>query len=305
MKTPASIAAMTPADLTLRPKPYKVVDVFTSEPLLGNPVAVVFDADDLTSKQMQAIARWTNLSETTFLLSPTTPAADYRLRIFTPRGELPFAGHPTLGSAHAVLDAGRCVAREGQLIQECASGLIPISVEQSSGRQSLKLEMPPAKVRDLSDDEISDLERALGSSIDHQARPAVVDVGATWIVARLASAEAVLALTPDLRRCAAFDSQFAATGVAVFGPHKEGHAAIEVRAFAPSHGIDEDPVCGSGNGSVAFFQHHRGILLHPSYIASQGQCVGRRGQVSLQIDTNGKIHVGGNSITCVDGVLNV
>lgn len=138
---------------------------------------------------------------------------------------------------------------------------------------------------------------------DREARPSVIDVGAVWIVAKAASARTVIGIKPDLARCAAFDSKFAATGVVVFGPHDGGEAAIEVRAFAPSHGVDEDPVCGSGNGSVAVFQHRRGILAVPSYVAAQGQCVGRDGRIALSVEADGKVHVGGACVNCVDGPL--
>jgi PhzF family phenazine biosynthesis protein len=280
---------------------YKVVDVFTALPLLGNPVAVVLDAEGLDGATMQQIARWTNLSETTFVLPPTHPEADYRLRIFTPGSELPFAGHPTLGSAHAVLESGRAVARDGRLVQECGAGLVNIAV---SGPTRV-LTLPAAQVTDLAPDDTDELEAILGAPVDRAAAPALVDVGPVWVVAQLASARAVLQLQPDLARSAAFERRLRATGVTVFGACASGEADIEVRSFAPSCGVGEDPVCGSGNGSVAVFRRVRGLLpaTHAAYLATQGQCVGRRGRVSISVASDGSVTVGGECVTVLDGVL--
>jgi len=282
---------------------YKVVDVFTAEPLLGNPVAVVLDAADLDGETMQGIARWTNLSETTFVLPPTRPEADYRLRIFTPGSELPFAGHPTLGSAHAVIESGRIVPREGQVVQECGAGLISIAV---SGATRV-LTMPTAGVTALAPGDVDELEAVLGAPVSRAAEPALVDVGPVWVVAQLASADAVLRLQPDLARSAVFERRLHATGVTVFGTHATGDADIEVRSFAPSCGVGEDPVCGSGNGSVAVFRRARGLLpaRASTYVAAQGRCVGRAGRVAITVDDAGSVTVGGNCVTVIDGVLRV
>jgi len=280
---------------------YKVVDVFTAQPLLGNPVAVVLDADGLDGATMQQIARWTNLSETTFVLPPTRPEADYRLRIFTPGSELPFAGHPTLGSAHAVLESGRVAPRDGRLVQECGAGLIGIAVSGSTR----VLTLPAAQVTALAPDDVDELEAILGAPVNRTATPARVDVGPVWIVAQLAGAEAVLRMRPDLARSAAFERRLHATGITVFGAHEAGGADIEVRSFAPSCGVGEDPVCGSGNGAVAVFQRARGLLpaTHSAYVAAQGQCVGRRGRVSISVSTDGTVTVGGECVTVLDGRL--
>lgn len=282
---------------------YKVVDVFTSRPLLGNPVAVVLDAEDLAVDAMQQIARWTNLSETTFLLRPTRPEADYRLRIFTPGSELPFAGHPTLGSAHAAIESGRVTPRSGRLVQECGAGLIEIAV---TGQQ-LVLTLPAPTITALAPEDVHELEAVLGAPVLRSAAPALVDVGPVWIVAELGSAEAVLSLQPDLARSAALERRLHATGVTVFGVHRTGDADIEVRSFAPSCGVGEDPVCGSGNGSVAAFRRARGSLRDPkaAYVAAQGRCIGRDGHVSITVDGDGPVTVGGSAVTVVDGVLRV
>ncbi|EJL50501.1 phenazine biosynthesis protein PhzF family [Rhizobium sp. CF122] len=278
---------------------YKVVDAFAP------PVAVVLDASGLTDVEMQTIARWTNLSETTFVLPASSPEADYKLRIFTPRSELPFAGHPTLGSAHAVLEAGRISPRSGVLIQECGAGLISIAVAGEGKGRTLTLSMPPAKLRTLTDDEVRELEAILGRAVRKDEAPAIIDVGAVWVVARLEDAQAVLDLKPDFARSAEFERKLGATGLTIFGSHGGSHAGIEVRSFAPSCGVEEDPVCGSGNGSVGFFRADREAAVRSgiSYTASQGRQVGRDGQVSVIIDGEGNVSVGGMCVTCADGKL--
>jgi PhzF family phenazine biosynthesis protein len=284
---------------------YKVVDAFSERPFKGNPVAVVLDAEGLSDAEMQAIARWTNLSETTFLLPATDPAASYRLRIFTPRSELPFAGHPTLGSAHAVLEAGRAVPRGGVMVQECGHGLIRIAVEQDGASRRLVLDLPDAVVTPLEPADVDELEAIIGAPVNRDAMPALVDVGAVWIVAQLADADTVLALEPDYARSAFFEQRLGATGLSLFGAHAQGEAAIEVRSFAPSCGIEEDPVCGSGNGSIAVFRSLRGMLAAGGdrYVAAQGRKLGRDGRVAVRVDGDGKVRIGGACVTCVDGFL--
>lgn len=285
---------------------YTVVDVFTARPLAGNPVAVVFDADDLDTEAMQAIASWTNLSETTFVLPPTTSAADYRLRIFTPRSELAFAGHPTLGSAHAILEAGQATLREGsRLVQECGIGLVDVMIESGADGRHLAFNAPAARISSLATAEIAELGHILGRKLDHAVAPAIVNVGAIWVILPMSDAAAVLDLRPDFARLAAFERRLGVTGLAVFGRYPQGELAMEVRAFAPSCGVEEDPVCGSGNASVAAFQWARGMLPADgaAYVAGQGRRVGRDGRVKVQVDANGQIRVGGSCITCVEGRL--
>ena len=289
----------------MKARSYKVVDVFTHRPLLGNPVAVVLDAEGFETADMQRIARWTNLSETTFVLPPTSSQADYRLRIFTPRSELPFAGHPTLGSAHAALEAKRVHPRDQRFVQECGVGLVELSVQDRDGHRRLTFELPPAKTTDLTPDDIEELERVLGQAILREPAPAIVDVGAVWLVAQLPSVAALLALTPDFARSAAFERRLGMTGLTVFAACESGDTAIEVRSFAPSCGVDEDPVCGSGNGSVAVFRRERGLLpaAGTAYTAGQGRCVGRDGRVAVEFGAEGRIFLGGECVTCVDGTL--
>ncbi|UVH56084.1 PhzF family phenazine biosynthesis protein [Variovorax paradoxus] len=283
---------------------YRVVDVFTSRPFLGNPVAVVLDAEGLDTGEMQAIAGWTNLSETTFVLPPLSGEADYRLRIFTPRSELPFAGHPTLGSAHAALEAGRVVPRSsGRLIQECSIGLVELTVAQTGDDRRLSFALPPARLDALGKADLAELESILGSKL--KIEPAIVNVGPVWLIAHMDDAGSVIGLHPDLARLADLERRLGVTGLTVFGPHQAGDAAIEVRTFAPSCGVTEDPVCGSGNGSVAAFLWARGLLPADGkdYLATQGRCVGRDGRIEVNVDAGGRIRIGGSCVTCVEGSI--
>lgn len=287
--------------------PFKQVDVFTSVPFGGNPVAVILDARGLSEPQMQRIANWTNLSETTFVLPPTQAEADYRVRIFTPRAELPFAGHPTLGTAHALLEAGKIVARNGQLTQECTTGLIALTVSTAdSGAVQIAFELPSPSFSPLSANQVNELEDIIGGAVLRAHPPKFVNVGPTWTVVQLADADTVLSLAPDMGRLSAFDQHTQSTGVVAFGAYAKGaDAAMEVRAFAPSQGVNEDPVCGSGNGAVAAFVRDAGLVeaFGSTYTSSQGAVVGRSGKLSITIDASGVIRVGGQSVTCIDGTI--
>ena len=287
---------------------FKQVDVFTSVRFKGNPVAVVLRADGLTTEQMQQIANWTNLSETTFVLPTMDPRADYRVRIFTPGAELPFAGHPTIGTAHALLEAGLVHAKEGTLIQECSAGLISLKVaREDDGEQWISFDLPESTITPLDDAQIDELDAILGSSLCRQFKPSLIDVGARWIVAQLADAQAVLATQPDLQRMKVQDTKAKATGVVIFGEYDEkAPYRIEVRAFAPAHGVNEDPVCGSGNGAVGVFIRHTGQTAHfgSEFLASQGKVVGRAGVLRVAV-TDQRIQVGGVAVTCIDGQLSI
>lgn len=269
-------------------RPFAQVDVFTDAPYHGNPVAVVLDADGLSAEQMQRFAAWTNLSETTFVLRPTVAGADYRVRIFTPTRELPFAGHPTLGTCHAWLEHRPGQAR-GLLVQECAAGLI--SVRRNAA--GLAFAAPP-RVRSgaVEEELIARIAGQLGI-----ARAAILDAewcanGPQWIAVLLDSAEAVLALAPGL-----VDGD-----VGVVGPHPPGAAAaFEVRAFYPQHGATaEDPVTGSLNAALAQWLLASGQATAP-YVAAQGTALGRRGRVHVTQDEDATIWIGGGTVTCVKG----
>ena len=251
---------------------------------------------------MQHIARWTNLSETTFVLSPTAPEATYRLRIFTPSSELPFAGHPTLGSAFALLEAQQVTPRKGQLIQECAAGLIPIAIHETTSGLHLTLTMPEATLKPLSSIEVDELESVLGNPVLRDPAPAIVDVGAVWLVAQLLDVQTLISLQPDFARSAVFERHLGITGLSLFGMQEGGHD-IEVRSFAPSCGVNEDPVCGSGNGAIAFYRHVSKALGQgdTAYVSRQGRCVGRDGHITVTVSEAGKVTVGGACVTCVNG----
>jgi PhzF family phenazine biosynthesis protein len=188
-------------------------------------------------------------------------------------------------------------------VQECGAGLISIAVSGSS----LVLTMPAPTLTTLAPADVEELEAILGAPVDRAAAPALVDVGPVWIVAQLAGAETVLKLQPDLARSARFERRLHATGVSIFGAYASGDTAIEVRSFAPSCGVGEDPVCGSGNGAVAAFRRARGLLPEPktAYVAAQGQRVGRDGRIAITVDSDGPVTVGGTCVTVIDGVLRI
>jgi PhzF family phenazine biosynthesis protein len=270
---------------------FSQVDVFSHEPLRGNPVAVVHDADGVSDEEMAAFARWTNLSETTFLLSPTDPAADYRLRIFTPGDELPFAGHPTLGSAHAWLEAGGA-PRGGDLVQECGAGLVTI-------RRSdlLSFQAPPLmRSGAVSEDDLDAIAVALRLRRDDLLDTAWIDNGPGWIGVLLRDAQTVLDLRPDW-------AAFGDLKIGVVGAHPAGgHADVEVRAFCPQYGVPEDPVTGSLNAGIG--QWLAGTTLPASYVAAQGTVLQRSGRVHVSL-VDGEIWVGGETRTTVAGSVDL
>jgi PhzF family phenazine biosynthesis protein len=277
---------------------FKQVDVFTRVPFRGNPVAVVLHANGISTEDMQRVAAWTNLSETTFVLPPSSPAADYKLRIFTPRAELPFAGHPTIGSAHAVLEGGVAKAKQGRLRQECGAGILELQVDGDT----LWLDSPLATDTALSESDVRELKKIL--KVKAKNTPLIINVGPRWLVAELADAGAVDALTPDMQILTELSNRLSIGGVTVYGAASNGKSAMHVRSFAPAHGIAEDPVCGSGNISVAAYLQKtgQGSRFGAGYVARQGMQLGRDGQVSIRFDGK-KILLGGSAVTCVEGSL--
>jgi PhzF family phenazine biosynthesis protein len=266
------------------------LDVFSSRPLLGNPLAVVHDADGLSDETMAAFARWTNLSETTFLLKPRDSGADYGVRIFTPGGELPFAGHPTLGSAFAWLTAGGAPRQDGVIVQECGVGLVRI--RRSDSR--LAFAAPPLRrTGPLDDATLDQITRGLRIRPDEIIGHQWIDNGPGWCAVMLASAEQALALRPD----------FPALGplkLGVVAPQPSGaDTDFEVRAFAASLGVGEDPVTGSLNAGLAAWLIGAGIAA-PAYVAAQGAALGRCGRVFIE-QVGADIWVGGDVTVCVAG----
>ncbi len=284
--------------------PFKQVDVFTQKPFWGNPVAVVIGAEVLATEEMQRIAAWTNLSETTFLLPPSSNQADYRLRIFSPKQELPFAGHPTVGSAHAVIESGYAIPTDGKLRQECLAGILDLAVDETALGKEIFVQAPQPKITTMSGELTTALLEALGIVRSRRIEFLRIDLGVAWIVADLRDAGSVAALKPDMAAVAKLSAAVDATGITVFGRAADGISALHVRSFAPSQGVPEDPVCGSGNASVAAFLLHTGKLndFGSKYIARQGMQVGRDGQVAVRVEGD-RIWIGGYAVTCVDGRL--
>ena len=272
---------------------FRQVDVFTDTPYLGNPVAVVLGADGLSTEQMQLFARWTNLSETTFVLTPRASGADYLVRIFTPTTELPFAGHPTLGTCHAWLEAGGRPADPGAIVQECEAGLVTVR-RALRGEAGLAFAAPPLRRSGPVEDPVTDrVARALNIARSDIVDIAWADNGPGWIAVLLASAEAVLAVRPGV----------VDLDIGVAGPYPDGSPeAIEVRAFSPKVSSGEDPVTGSLNASLGQWLLAAGRLTAP-YVASQGTVLGRRGRVHVSRDGDGQVWVGGGTITCVSGTV--
>ena len=275
----------------MRGRRFSQVDVFTKVAFKGNPVAVVLDGDGLSAAEMQGFANWTNLSETTFVLPASDPAADYRVRIFTPKAELPFAGHPTLGTAHAVMEAGIAAAKDGKLVQQCAVGLVELAVAQDA----LSFRLPRYAVNDAPGGDEATAWIG-GAAIKGAAK--AVDVGPVWLIVELAEIAALETLRHDPARLTAYYEQHGLTGATLYAADGD---RVVVRSFAPGDGIPEDPVCGSGNGAVAAYRLAMGQVSGGShYRASQGRQLGRDGWIEIRID-GADIHVGGACITCVTG----
>ncbi|MBW3574655.1 MAG: PhzF family phenazine biosynthesis protein [Actinobacteria bacterium] len=271
---------------------FQQVDVFTEKPYLGNPVAVVLDGEGLDADAMQRVANWMNLSETTFVVSADHPQADYRVRIFTPAAELPFAGHPTLGTCHAWLSYGGEPQQPDVVVQECGVGLVRVR----RARSQLAFAAPPLLRAGPIDDHLLVLiASVLGIHPDDVVDAAWADNGPGWIAVLLRDAGSVLALRPDFG-----DHRDLFLGVAA--PHPEGSpTALEVRTFFPAAGsVREDPATGSFNASVAQWLLETGRLGAP-YVASQGTALGRRARIHIEQDDAGTVWVGGNSVTCVSG----
>ncbi|WP_405910148.1 PhzF family phenazine biosynthesis protein [Streptomyces sp. NBC_00828] len=276
-----------------RTRSFMQVDVFSTSPYFGNPVAVVLDGTDLSDAEMQSLARWTNLSETTFVLAPTVPEADYRLRIFTPQGELPFAGHPTLGSARAWLEGGGKPQYGDRVVQECAAGLVTVR----RGEGTLSFAAPPRLREGALDDEyLNQIVSAFGITRDRVLAHQWVDNGPGWAVVQLSTAEEVLALEPDLSLIP--DAMVGAIGAY---PHGAAHR-FEMRTFAPGAGVPEDPACGSMNAGVGQWLTSNGGA--PSaYRVSQGTRLGRAASIEITADTDGTVWVSGAATVCIRGTI--
>ena len=266
------------------------VDVFTAVPYLGNPLAVVMDGTGLSTAHMQAFTDWTNLSEATFVLPPTHPQADYAVRIFCPGRELPFAGHPTLGTCHAWLEAGG-VPKAQEVVQECGVGLVNI---QRQGTRLAFAAPPLRRGGPLDEADVQLIAKGLGVARQDIVHHAWCNNGPQWRGVMLVSAEQVLALKPDPEVLQGLD-------VGVVGPHTQGETQFEVRAFFPgNNGLAEDPVTGSLNAAIGQWLIEAGLAPN-SYVASQGACLARAGRVYVHRDAQNQVWVGGESVTCIQG----
>lgn len=289
------------------PRRYLQVDVFSKRPGCGNPLAVVLDADGLTSEQMQMIAAWTNLVETTFVLPPSQANADYRVRIFTPQREIPFAGHPSLGTAHALLASKQIKIQKGEIIQECGAGLIPIRIETSKKfRRRLFFRAPAVKnIEKLGADS------AEANSVFSQLKlgnlaPSLVEGGRKWWIAEMCDENALRTLQPDHAAITAMSKATDSMGLCVFSRCKDQDYQLAVRAFAPAFGIKEDPASGAANATIAAYLLDSGALenIGHNYRVSQGREIGHDATIDLRAARQDDIWVGGECQTVIHGNIN-
>jgi PhzF family phenazine biosynthesis protein len=290
------------------------LDVFADRPGAGNPLAVVLDAEGLDAAAMQAIAAWTQVVETTFVFAPDAPgpgsspgqAADYRLRIFTPHREIPFAGHPSLGSAHAWLECGGKPAGD-TLQQDCGAGRIAIRIEQAQGHRRLYFRAPPLQSVHVAASDEPGLDAALRNVARGALPPALVSAGRRWWLVEFADEAALRGFVPDLEAIAAWSRHRDAMGLCGFARIPAGTSPYDgvVRAFAPAFGIAEDPASGAANATIAAYLRHAGVLpaVDARYTVSQGREVGRDARIDLHVEGDGDIWVGGEVQTVVSGTL--
>ncbi|RQO55891.1 phenazine biosynthesis protein PhzF [Paucibacter sp. KBW04] len=280
--------------MSLQSRRFAQVDVFTAMALRGNPLAVVIDGEGLSDAAMAAFARWTNLSETTFILPPTDATADYRVRIFTPGGELPFAGHPTLGTAHCWLASGGVPKSKGMLVQECGIGLVRIKRTADRNKERLAFAAPPLlRSGPVEPEHHAQVLQALCLPAEDVLDVQWVDNGPEWMVARLKNAEAVLALKPDFQAMAGLK-------LGVVGAHPPGSPQqFEVRAFVPGLGVPEDAVTGSLNAGIALWLQAAG-LAPARYVAAQGAALGRAGRIHVQREGE-EVWIGGDVTPLIEG----
>ena len=284
---------------------YLQLDVFARRAGTGNPLGVVFDADSLDSSSMQAYAAWANLSETIFFLPPTTPAADYRVRIFTPRQELPFAGHPSVGAAWAAMDAGLVDPGRQDLVQECGAGLLPVRVEARGTERVIHVRSPRATRLGSSESFPDALRAATAGLCRGTLDPALWNNGPSWWLVPLADEVTARTMLPDLSAIATLTAASSAVGLAVFAPTDAGEHHLVVRAFCPADGIPEDPVTGSANACIAAMLQAAGAMPGEAgrYLASQGREMGRDGSVEVQLDPQGEVWIGGQVQAVIRGAV--
>ncbi|CAI0712965.1 PhzF family phenazine biosynthesis protein [Serratia quinivorans] len=290
------------------PRAYKQVDVFTTSPLQGNPLAVILEAEGLNEMQMLSLARWTNLSETTFVFKPVNPAADYQVRIFTPEKELPFAGHPTLGTAHALLEAGLVTKQPGVIMQECGVGLVAINIFPEG---TLAFAAPEVTFRTLAIEERERLIAAFQPAvIDTDLIPVIADMGIRWLMVRMPNAQSCLTMTPDQAMIKKLQIDCHVDGVVIYGAYSSGSPAdYEMRAFLVEWDkLVEDPVTGSANACLARLlkatNFPDGAQTAQGYQVRQGTQLHREGRVSVHF-IHDEPWIGGQSCTLINGWLNI
>lgn len=290
------------------PRAYKQVDVFTTSPLQGNPLAVILEAEGLNEMQMLSLARWTNLSETTFVFKPTNPVTDYQVRIFTPEKELPFAGHPTLGTAHALLEAGLVTKQPGVVMQECGVGLVAVNILPD---ETLAFAAPEVTFRTLA---VAERERLLAAFqpavIETDTMPVIADMGIRWLMVRMPNAQSCLTVTPDSAMIKELQMACHVDGVVIYGAYSSGGPAdYEMRAFLVEWDkLVEDPVTGSANACLArWLQANNfpdGGLTAQGYQVRQGTQLHREGRVSVRF-IHDEPWIGGQSYTLINGWLHI
>jgi PhzF family phenazine biosynthesis protein len=279
------------------------IDVFATRTGDGNPVAVVLDAEGLDTAAMQRFAAWTGLAETTFVLTPAAADADFRMRVFTTREELPFAGHPAVGTVYAVVQTRPDLAARTRLALECAAGVLPVRLQGAAEARRIFVQAPPARLAAPAG-LTGEFAAAVGTAVKSEPAPHVVDVGPVWLIGELADAAVLRALEPDFARLAPFAQRHGALGIGVFARERSGETDLAVRVFCPGDDVPEDPVTGSANAAIAALLRATGTLdgLGPRYRASQGREVGRDGRVDVEIDAGqDAIWIGGHCAYAIAG----
>ena len=284
---------------------YVQLDVFADRPGAGNPLAVVLDADGLDDATMQAIARWTRLPETTFVFPATSAEASYGLRIFSPRREVPFAGHPSVGTAHAVLDAGIAAPRDGLLVQEGVAGLLPLRVEGSGMARTVAVRTPRARVAEIAGDGDPRLVDVLRGLRLGDLPPALMDGGRRWWLAEVADEAALRGADPDWNAIAALAERTASMGLCVFARSDDPVYYLAVRAWVGAPAQFEDAASGAANATLAAWLASQDALPSADgfYRISQGREVGHDAIIELQVDDEGEVWSGGRACTVVKGQI--
>jgi len=287
---------------------YLQLDVFADRPGAGNPLAVVLDAEGLDDATMQSIARWTRLPETTFVFPPTTPGAGYRVRMFSPHREVPFAGHPSVGTAFAVLDAGLVMPTDGILLQEGVAGVLPLSVDKAGAEERcvIAVRTPRARVVETATRDDVRLAGALAGFLPGALPPALLDGGRRWWLVEVASEAALRGAAPDWDAIAALAKSTGSMGVCAFARSEAdaGHDLV-VRAFVGASGPFEDAASGAANAVIAAWLAHNDALpgRDGRYVASQGREVGADARLQLHVDANGEVWSGGRVCAVIRGQI--